>query len=108
MISPTIEAFEGARYSIVRVFFAVLNLNVYLPPVALSVVELVHFELYVAFVVLSEKETQSKTLKSIRELCERRLSREQIPVAIQVIDEFPVKPSGKRDMEQLSKIAAEL
>lgn len=62
----------------------------------------------VAFVVLSEKETQSKTLKSIRELCERRLSREQIPVAIQVIDEFPVKPSGKRDMEQLSKIAAEL
>ena len=53
MISPTIEAFEGARYSIVRVFFAVLNLNVYLPPVALSVVELVHFELYFAFVVLS-------------------------------------------------------
>ena len=45
------EAFEGARYSIVRVFFAVLNLNVYLPPVALSVVELFHFELYVAFVV---------------------------------------------------------
>ncbi len=37
--------------------------------------------------------------------CKARLDEESIPVEIEILDKFPVKGSGKRDMEQLRQMA---
>ena len=60
-----------------------------------------------AFVVLTEKEKETEVLAEVQRVCKKRLKEEQIPVEFRVIDSFPVKSSGKRDMEKLIQIAAE-
>lgn len=40
-------------------------------------------------------------------LCKASLPSENVPVSIQVLERFPIKPSGKRDMDALKRLAAE-
>lgn len=60
-----------------------------------------------AFIIFSEKANKDKVLSEVQRICKKRLKTEQIPVEFRVLDSFPVKPSGKRDMEKLIRIAAE-
>ena len=50
---------------------------------------------------------KDKVLSEVQRICKKRLKTEQIPVEFRVLDRFPVKPSGKRDMEKLIQIASE-
>lgn len=60
-----------------------------------------------AFVILKENVDASTVIDEINKICNRELKPEQVPVKIKVINEFPVKPSGKRNMEQLIQAASE-
>ena len=60
-----------------------------------------------AFIIFSEKANKDKVLSEVQRICKKRLKTEQIPVEFRVLESFPVKPSGKRDMEKLIRIAAE-
>lgn len=60
-----------------------------------------------AFVLLKEVADASAVIDEINKICNKELKPEQVPVKIKVINEFPVKPSGKRNMEQLIQIASE-
>lgn len=59
----------------------------------------------VAFVVAKSEEV---SVDRLYELCKRNLTEDKVPVKINVIDRIPVKPSGKRDMEKLKEMAAEM
>ncbi len=59
------------------------------------------------FVVLNQGCNKDASLKEIRQICEKELDSEHIPVEYVVLDSFPVKVSGKRDMERLYNLASE-
>ena len=65
------------------------------------------YEEAVAFIIFSEKANKDKVLSEVQRICKKRLKTEQIPVEFRVLDRFPVKSSGKRDMEKLIQIASE-
>ncbi|MDD6400750.1 MAG: hypothetical protein PUG10_03965 [Lachnospiraceae bacterium] len=54
-----------------------------------------------AFVVGKNPEIN---INSILDRCKDSLDDESIPIKIMVLDKFPVKGSGKRDMEQLRQM----
>lgn len=65
------------------------------------------FEEPYAFVILSKGVDATMAISNIEGLCKIKLIREQVPIEIKVLESFPVKPSGKRNMEQLIKMASE-
>lgn len=59
----------------------------------------------VAFVILRENTDADGITASIKKSCIHNLDAELVPTDIRVIDKYPVKPSGKRDMEELARMA---
>lgn len=57
----------------------------------------------VAFVIVKSEDV---SVDRLYELCRKNLT--EMPIKISVIDKFPVKSSGKRDMEKLKEMAEEM
>ncbi len=64
------------------------------------------FEKPVAFVVM-KGEKRENLLGSIKACCLEKLPKDCIPVAVHVLDAFPIKASGKQDVEKLKEMAIE-
>lgn len=60
-----------------------------------------------AFVTLKNgKEVNVENIKmQITEICSDRLNEESQPKFLEILERFPIKPSGKRDLDELRKIA---
>ena len=56
-----------------------------------------------AFIVLKENVSKDskEMIQYIDKYCKEHISNDSIPVAYKILDKFPVKASGKRDMEKL-------
>lgn len=61
------------------------------------------------FVVKEAKSTisDSALVDGLRTYCREALSADEVPKTIRVLNKFPIKPSGKRDMDALRKLAKE-
>lgn len=64
------------------------------------------FEKPVAFVVM-KGEKKDVHLDSVKACCSGKLANDCIPVAVHVLDTFPIKASGKQDVEKLKEMAIE-
>lgn len=61
------------------------------------------------FVVKEAKSTisDSEFVDGLRTYCREALPADEVPKTIRVLNKFPIKPSGKRDMDALRKLAKE-
>ncbi len=62
------------------------------------------YEVAYAFVVIKN---DIEDVDVLLDACREKIDEESVPVNISVIDRFPIKPSGKRDMEKLIEMARE-
>lgn len=67
------------------------------------------YERVFVFLLMKENSVANENdiKKEVMNLCKNNLNTNCVPAGIQIIEKFPIKPSGKRDMEALRRMALE-